>query len=75
MPPSQPGAQSAPGSLLRSLAAKLAHRLPGYKEKLEATGAPGEAVDDPAELFKALVFETPLPLLVSEVPAPERPTR
>jgi len=53
----------------------LAHRLPGYKEKLEATGAPGEAVDDPAELFKALVFETPLPLLVSEVPAPERPTR
>ena len=53
----------------------LAHRLPGYKEKLEATGAPGEAVNDPAELFKALFFETPLPLLVSEVQAPERPTR
>ena len=63
-------AQSAPGSLLRSLAAMLAHRLPGYKEKLEATGVPGEAVDDPAELFKAL-FETPL--LVSEVQAPEKP--
>ena len=63
-------AQSAPGSLLRSLAAMLAHRLPGYKEKLEATGVPGEAVDDPAELFKAL-FETPL--LVSKVQAPERP--
>ena len=63
-------AQSAPGSLLRSLAAMLAHRLPGYKEKLEATGVPGEAVDDPAELFTAL-FETPL--LVSEVQAPEIP--
>jgi len=63
-------AQSAPGSLLRSLAAMLAHRLPGYKEKLEATGVPGEAVDDPAELFKAL-FETPL--LVSKVQVPERP--
>ena len=63
-------AQSAPGSLLRSLAAMLAHRLPGYKEKLEATGVPGEAVDDPAELFKAL-FETPL--LVSKVHAPEKP--
>ena len=63
-------AQSAPGSLLRSLAAMLAHRLPGYKEKLEATGLPGEAVDDPAELFTAL-FETPL--LVSKVQAPERP--
>jgi hypothetical protein len=63
-------AQSAPGPLLRSLAAMLAHRLPGYKEKLEATGVPGEAVDDPAELFKAL-FETPL--LVSEVQAPEKP--
>jgi hypothetical protein len=48
----------------------LAHRLPGYKEKLEATGVPGEAVDDPAELFKAL-FETPL--LLSKVQAPERP--
>ena len=32
--------QSAPGSLLRSRAAMLAHRLPGYKEKLEATGVP-----------------------------------
>jgi hypothetical protein len=63
-------AQSAPGSLLRSLAAMLAHRLPGYKEKLEATGLPGEAVDDPAELFTAL-FETPL--LVSKVQAPEMP--
>ena len=31
---------------------------------------PGEAVDDPAELFKAL-FETPL--LVSKVHAPEKP--
>jgi len=63
-------AQSAPGSLLRSLAAMLAHRLPGYREKLEATGLPGEAVDDPAELFKALLER---PLLVSEVQAPERP--
>ena len=34
-------AQSAPGSLLRSLAAMLAHRLPGYNEKLEAKGVPG----------------------------------
>jgi hypothetical protein len=63
-------AQSAPGPLLRSLAAMLAHRLPGYKEKLEASGVPGEAMDDPAELFKAL-FETPL--LLSKVQAPERP--
>ena len=63
-------AQSAPGSLLRSLAAMLAHRLPVYKEKLEATGVPGEAVDDPAELFKAL-FETPL--LDGKVQSPERP--
>ena len=31
---------------------------------------PGEAVDDPAELFTAL-FETPL--LLSKVQAPERP--
>ncbi|KOO23986.1 tpr repeat-containing protein [Chrysochromulina tobinii] len=62
--------QSAPGSLLRSRAAMLAHRLPGYKEKLEATGVPGEAVDDPSELFTVL-FETPL--LVSKVQAPEMP--
>jgi hypothetical protein len=34
-------AQSAPGALLRSLAAMLAHRLPGYNEKLEAKGVPG----------------------------------
>ena len=34
--------QSAPGSLLRSLAAILAHRLPGYEEKLEATGYQGK---------------------------------
>jgi hypothetical protein len=46
-------AQSAPGSLLCSLAAMLAHRLPGYKEKLEAKGVPGGAVHDPVELFKA----------------------
>ena len=63
-------AQSAPGSLLRSLAAMLAHLLPGYKENLEATGVRAEVVDDPVVLFKAL-FETPL--LVSKVQAPERP--
>ena len=48
----------------------LAHRLPGYKENLEATGVRAEVVDDPVVLFKAL-FETPL--LVSKVQAPERP--
>ncbi len=56
---------SAPSSLLRSLAAMLCHRLPGYKEALgEAMLA--EMVTDPKELFEAL-FETPL----KKVTAPE----
>ena len=61
-------AQSAPTSLLRSLATMLAHRLPGYKGALEVTAVPSNEVTDPRELFTAL-FETPL----QTVPAPEKP--
>lgn len=61
-------AQSAPASLLRSLAAMLAHRLPGYKEALEALPVPAKEVTDPKELFAAL-FKTPL----QTVPTPEKP--
>ena len=57
---------SAPAALLRSLAAMLCHRLPGYAEALG--DAPAETVTDPKELFEAL-FATPLaPLAVPAAP-------
>ena len=55
---------SAPAALLRSLAAMLCHRLPGYAGAL--VEVPGETVADPKELFAAL-FEVPL----KAVEAPE----
>ena len=48
---------SAPGALLRSLAAMLCAQLPGYADALAAV--PEETVTDPKELFVAL-FEEPL---------------
>ena len=48
---------SAPESLLRSLAAMLFHRLPGYADALGEV--PAATVTDPRELFEAL-FEAPL---------------
>ena len=50
--------QSAPSSLLRSLAAMLVHRLPGYAAAL-GEAVPAETVTEPKELFAAL-FEVPL---------------
>ena len=48
---------SSPTTLLRSLAAMLCHRLPGYADALG--DVPAETVTDPKELFAAL-FEVPL---------------
>ena len=56
--------QSAPSSLLRSLAAMLCYRLPGYAAAL-GEAVPAETVTDPKELFAAL-FEAPL----KKVPKP-----
>ena len=57
---------SAPNSLLRSLAAMLCHRLPGYADALG--DVPAETVTDPKELFAAF-FEAPL----KAVQAPAQP--
>ena len=57
---------SSPPALLRSLAAMLWHRLPGYAAAL--TDVPAESVTNPQELFTAL-FEGPL----AKVEAPEKP--
>ena len=51
--------KSAPAALLRSLAAMLCHRLPGYDAALGEVSAALLSSTDPKELFEAL-FEKPL---------------
>ena len=61
--------QSSPDALLRSLAAMLCTRLPGYKEALgEVSGELLKSID-PEELFTAL-FTVPL----QKVKSPEKPS-
>ena len=61
--------QSSPDALLRSLAAMLCARLPGYKEALGEASAELRKAADPKELFAAL-FTAPL----QEVKSPEKPS-
>ena len=61
--------QSSPDALLRSLAAMLCARLPGYKEALGEASAELRKSTDPKELFAAL-FTAPL----QEVKSPEKPS-
>ena len=58
--------QSAPASVLRSLAAMLLHRIPGYTEALGEVSVAD--MTDPKELF-ATLFEVPL----NKVTQPEKP--
>ena len=61
--------QSSPDALLRSLAAMLCARLPGYKEALSEVSAELLKSTDPKELFAAL-FTAPL----QKVKDPETPS-
>ena len=61
--------QSSPDALLRSLAAMLCARLPGYKEALGEVSAELLKATDPKELFAAL-FTAPL----LKVESPETPS-
>ena len=61
--------QSSPDALLRSLAAMLCARLPGYKEALGEVSAELLKLTDPKELFAAL-FTAPL----QKVKDPKKPS-
>ena len=61
--------QSSPDALLRSLAAMLCARLPGYKEALGEVASELRKSADPKELFAAL-FAAPL----QKVKSPEKPS-
>ena len=61
--------QSSPDALLRSLAAMLCARLPGYKEALGEGASELRKAADPKELFAAL-FTAPL----QEVKSPAKPS-
>ena len=61
--------QSSPDALLRSLAAMLCARLPGYKEALSEVSAELRKAADTKELFAAL-FTAPL----QKVKSPEKPS-
>ena len=61
--------QSSPDALLRSLAAMLCARLPGYKEALGEVASELRKAADPKELFAAL-FTAPL----QEVKSPAKPS-
>ena len=61
--------QSSPDALLRSLAAMLCARLPGYKEALGEVALELLKATDPKELFAAL-FTSPL----QKVKSPEKPS-
>ena len=61
--------QSSPDALLRSLAAMLCARLPGYKEALGEASAELRKSTDPKELFAAL-FAAPL----QKVKSPAKPS-
>ena len=61
--------QSSPDALLRSLAAMLCARLPGYKEALGEVSAELLKATDPKELFAAL-FTAPL----QKVKSPDTPS-
>ena len=61
--------QSSPDALLRSLAAMLCARLPGYKEALGEVASELRKSTDPKELFAAL-FTAPL----QEVKSPAKPS-
>jgi ATP/maltotriose-dependent transcriptional regulator MalT len=61
--------QSSPDALLRSLAAMLCARLPGYKEALGEVASELRKSTDPKELFAAL-FAAPL----QKVKSPAKPS-
>ena len=61
--------QSSPDALLRSLAAMLCARLPGYKEALGEVASELRKAADPKELFAAL-FTAPL----QKVKSPAKPS-